>query len=74
QSNLNLSSSSSRTSSQSLDDERQRTSNERRRQRDDRQKELLRFRRSQEIQRELEEIEEKRFELDKRHVTARQYL
>ena len=30
--------------------------------------------RSQEIQRELEEIEEKRLELDKRHATARQHL
>ncbi|CAF4557156.1 unnamed protein product, partial [Rotaria sp. Silwood2] len=68
QSSLNLSSSSS----QSLDDERKRSSNERRRQREERQKELVRFRRSQEIQRELEEIEQKRFELDKRHTIARQ--
>ncbi|CAF0824473.1 unnamed protein product [Rotaria sp. Silwood1] len=70
QSNLNLSSSSS----QSLDDERKRSSNERRRQREERQKELVRFRRSQEIQRELEEIEQKRIELDKRHTIARQNL
>ncbi|CAF2733524.1 unnamed protein product [Rotaria sp. Silwood2] len=70
QSSLNLSSSSS----QSLDDERKRSSNERRRQREERQKELVRFRRSQEIQRELEEIEQKRFELDKRHTIARQNL
>ncbi|CAF4830386.1 unnamed protein product, partial [Rotaria sp. Silwood2] len=45
---------------------------ERRGQREERQKELVRFRRSQEIQRELEEIEQKRFELDKRHTIARQ--
>ncbi|CAF1123529.1 unnamed protein product [Rotaria sordida] len=69
QSNLNLSSSSSL---QSLDDERKRSSNERRRQRDERQKELVRFRRSQEIQRELEEIEQKRLEFDKRYTIARQ--
>jgi hypothetical protein len=67
-------SSSSTTSSQSLDDERQRSSDERRRQREERQKELVRFRRSQEIQRELEELEQKRLELDKRHTIARQNL
>jgi hypothetical protein len=73
QSNLNISSSST-TSSQSLDDEKQRCSDERRRQREERQKELVRFRRSQEIQRELEELEQKRLELDKRHTIARQNL
>jgi hypothetical protein len=73
QANLNLSSSST-TSSQSLDDERHRASDERRRQREERQKDLVRFRRSQEIQRELDELEQKRFELDKRHTVARQNL
>ena len=67
-------SSSSTASSQSFDDERQRLVDERRRQREERQKELVRFRRSQEIQRELDELEQKRLELDKRHVIARQNL
>ncbi|UJR27365.1 hypothetical protein I4U23_008657 [Adineta vaga] len=80
QSNLNLSSTSSlstttTSSSQSLiDDEKQRSSDERRQQRDERQKELVRFRRSQEIQRELDELEQKRIELEKRHQIARQNL
>ena len=73
QSSINRSSSST-ASSQSLDDERQRSTDERRRQREERQKELVRFRRSQEIQRELEELEQKRLELEKRHVIARQNL
>ena len=71
QSNLNRSSSST-TSSQSFDDERQQsTADERRRQREDRQREQLRLRRSQEIQRELDELEEKRLDLEKRYTTAR---
>ncbi|CAF0758440.1 unnamed protein product [Adineta ricciae] len=79
QSNLNLSSTSSlsttTSSSQSLiDDEKQRHVDERRQQREERQKELVRFRRSQEIQRELDELEQKRLELEKRHSIARQNL
>lgn len=73
QSNLNRSSSST-TSSQSIEDERAYSTDERRRQREERQKEQLRLRRSQEIQRELDELEEKRLELDKRYTIARQNL
>lgn len=76
QSSLNRSSSST-TSSQSIDDERQQSSSsidERRRQREERQKEQIRLRRSQEIQRELDELEEKRLNLEKRYTTARQNL
>ena len=77
--NLNLNSSSSstssiRASSQSLNDDRQRFLEERDRQREERKKESGRLRRSQEIQRELDVLEEKRFELDKRHTAARQNL
>jgi hypothetical protein len=75
QSNLNLSSSSATTSSsQSLDEGKHRAAEERRQQREERQKELVRFRRSQEIQRELDELEQKRIELEKRHALARQNL
>lgn len=70
QSNLTPTSSSSRSS----DDERHRSLDERRRQREERQKELVRFRRSQEIQRELDELEQKRLELDRRHTLAKQNL
>ena len=73
QSSLNRSSSST-TSSQSIEDERAYSTDERRRQREERQKEQLRLRRSQEIQRELDELEEKRLELDKRYTIARQNL
>lgn len=73
QSSLNRSSSST-TSSQSIEDERAYSMDERRRQREERQKEQLRLRRSQEIQRELDELEEKRLELDKRYTIARQNL
>jgi len=55
----------STSSSVSSDDERQR---------EFKQKERIRFRRSQEIQRQLDELEEKRFDLDKRHSLARQHL
>ena len=79
QANLNLTSSSSssssiRASSQSLNDERQRFLEERDRQREERKKESGRLRRSQEIQRELDVLEQKRFELDKRHTSARHNL
>lgn len=75
QSNLNLSSSSATTSSsQSLDEGKHRAADDRRHQREERQKELVRFRRSQEIQRELDELEQKRFELEKRHALAQQNL
>jgi hypothetical protein len=59
--------SSTRASSQSLDDER-------RRQRDERLKVSIRLRRSQEIQRELDVLEQKRSELDKNYSIARQHF
>ncbi|CAF0805774.1 unnamed protein product [Adineta steineri] len=77
QSNSSLStasSSSTTASTQSLDDDKLRFTDERRQRREERQKELIRFRRSQEIQRELDELEQKRLEIDKRHIIARQNL
>lgn len=47
---------------------------ERRRQREEKQKESMRLRRSQEIQRELDVLEQKRLELDKNYALARQNL
>ena len=62
------------SSSFSLNEERQRFLDERRRQREERQKEALRLRRSQEIQRELDVLEQKRIELDRNYALARQNL
>lgn len=62
------------SSSNLLNDERQKFVDERRRQREEKQKESMRLRRSQEIQRELDVLEQKRLELDKNYALARQNL